>query len=69
MMILKICIRSNYTQKLIDERTKYFINPTGRFVVGGHVEISGLTEGNYSRHLWWIRSSWWWSFLWKGCTK
>jgi S-adenosylmethionine synthetase len=29
--------------KLLDEETKYFINPTGRFVVGGPFGDSGLT--------------------------
>ena len=43
---------------LIDENTKYFINPTGRFVIGGPLGDSGLTGrkiivdtyGGYSRH-------------------
>ena len=30
-------------QELIDENTKYFINPTGRFVIGGPHGDSGLT--------------------------
>ena len=30
--------------ELLDENTKYFINPTGRFVVGGPQGDSGLTE-------------------------
>ena len=30
-------------QNLVDENTKYFINPTGRFVVGGPHGDSGLT--------------------------
>ena len=30
-------------QELVDERTKYFINPTGRFVIGGPNGDSGLT--------------------------
>jgi S-adenosylmethionine synthetase len=29
--------------ELMDERTKYFVNPTGRFVVGGPMGDSGLT--------------------------
>ena len=43
---------------LLDENTKYFINPTGRFVIGGPLGDSGLTGrkiivdtyGGYSRH-------------------
>ena len=45
-------------EKLLDENTKYFINPTGRFVIGGPLGDSGLTGrkiivdtyGGYSRH-------------------
>ena len=45
-------------KKLLDENTKYFINPTGRFVIGGPLGDSGLTGrkiivdtyGGYSRH-------------------
>ena len=44
--------------RLLDENTKYFINPTGRFVVGGPQGDSGLTGrkiivdtyGGYARH-------------------
>ena len=44
--------------ELLDESTKYYINPTGRFVVGGPQGDSGLTGrkiivdtyGGYSRH-------------------
>ena len=44
--------------ELLDENTKYFINPTGRFVVGGPQGDSGLTGrkiivdtyGGYGRH-------------------
>ncbi len=43
---------------LLDENTKFFINPTGRFVIGGPVGDTGLTGrkviidtyGGYSRH-------------------
>lgn len=43
---------------LVDERTKFFINPTGRFVIGGPNGDSGLTGrkiivdtyGGYARH-------------------
>lgn len=45
-------------EALLDEETKYYINPTGRFVVGGPQGDSGLTGrkiivdtyGGYSRH-------------------
>jgi S-adenosylmethionine synthetase len=45
-------------QKLLDEKTRYFINPTGRFVIGGPLGDSGLTGrkiivdtyGGYARH-------------------
>ena len=45
-------------KELLDENTKYYINPTGRFVIGGPLGDSGLTGrkiivdtyGGYSRH-------------------
>jgi len=45
-------------QKLMDENTKYFINPTGRFTIGGPQGDAGLTGrkiivdtyGGYARH-------------------
>ncbi|WP_221663866.1 methionine adenosyltransferase [Bacillus velezensis] len=45
-------------EELIDEETKYFINPTGRFVIGGPQGDAGLTGrkiivdtyGGYARH-------------------
>ena len=45
-------------QELVDEKTKFFINPTGRFVIGGPNGDSGLTGrkiivdtyGGYARH-------------------
>jgi len=44
--------------ELLDDNTKYFINPTGRFVIGGPLGDSGLTGrkiivdtyGGYARH-------------------
>lgn len=45
-------------QDMVDEKTKFFINPTGRFVIGGPHGDSGLTGrkiivdtyGGYARH-------------------
>ncbi|MDR3310873.1 MAG: methionine adenosyltransferase [Oscillospiraceae bacterium] len=41
--ILKYVIRAALPAALLDAGTKYFINPTGRFVVGGPNGDSGLT--------------------------
>ena len=51
-------IRPVVSAELLDENTKFFINPTGRFVVGGPQGDSGLTGrkiivdsyGGYARH-------------------
>ncbi|BDC56019.1 MULTISPECIES: methionine adenosyltransferase [Bacillus] len=51
-------IRPVVPNELIDEETKYFINPTGRFVIGGPQGDAGLTGrkiivdtyGGYARH-------------------
>ena len=56
--ILEKVIRPVIAQELLDQNTKYYINPTGRFVVGGPVGDSGLTGrkiivdtyGGYGRH-------------------
>ena len=36
-------IKEVVPENLLDEKTKYFINPTGRFVIGGPLGDSGLT--------------------------
>jgi S-adenosylmethionine synthetase len=41
--ILEKVIKSTVPSKLLDENTKYHINPTGRFVVGGPMGDAGLT--------------------------
>ena len=41
--IMENVIRQVIPAQLLDENTKYFINPTGRFVVGGPQGDSGLT--------------------------
>ena len=56
--IEEFVIRAVIPAELMDENTKIFINPTGRFVVGGPQGDSGLTGrkiivdtyGGYSRH-------------------
>jgi S-adenosylmethionine synthetase len=41
--IFKHVIQATIPAKLLDENTKYHINPTGRFVVGGPMGDTGLT--------------------------
>ena len=56
--IKKEVINKIVPYELLDENTKYFINPTGRFIIGGPLGDSGLTGrkiivdtyGGYSRH-------------------
>ena len=56
--IIEKVVKPTIPAELLDEQTKYFINPTGRFVVGGPMGDSGLTGrkiivdtyGGYSRH-------------------
>src|SRR5690625_3969336 len=51
-------IKEEIPAELLDEHTKYYINPTGRFVVGGPQGDAGLTGrkiivdtyGGYARH-------------------
>jgi S-adenosylmethionine synthetase len=56
--IVKSIIREVLPKDLVDERTEFFINPTGRFVIGGPDGDTGLTGrkiivdtyGGYSPH-------------------
>lgn len=56
--IMEKVIDSVVPQNMLDENTKYYINPTGRFAIGGPLGDSGLTGrkiivdtyGGYSRH-------------------
>lgn len=41
--VMELVIKPSLPAKLISKQTKYFINPTGRFVVGGPMGDSGLT--------------------------
>ena len=56
--MVKYVIRPVVPAELVDQQTRIFINPTGRFVIGGPVGDSGLTGrkiivdtyGGYGRH-------------------
>ena len=56
--VIEKIIKTTIPAEFLDENTKYFVNPTGRFVVGGPQGDSGLTGrkiivdtyGGYSRH-------------------
>lgn len=56
--ILEHVIAPVIPKHLLDEKTRYFVNPTGRFVIGGPQGDSGLsgrkiivdTYGGYARH-------------------
>ncbi|MDR3748496.1 MAG: methionine adenosyltransferase [Acidobacteriota bacterium] len=41
--ILKHVIQAGLPEEMLDENTKYHINPTGRFVIGGPMGDTGLT--------------------------
>ena len=56
--VLEYVVKAVVPAELLDEETRYFINPTGKFVIGGPVGDSGLTGrkiivdtyGGYARH-------------------
>ena len=56
--VIEEIIRPNLPSRLLDGDTKYYVNPTGRFVIGGPVGDSGLTGrkiivdtyGGYAAH-------------------
>ncbi|PLY04141.1 MAG: methionine adenosyltransferase [Desulfuromonas sp.] len=41
--IMEEVIKKTLTQEMLDDKTEYFINPTGRFVIGGPMGDCGLT--------------------------
>jgi S-adenosylmethionine synthetase len=56
--LMEHVVRTTVPAELLDDNTKYYINPTGRFVIGGPQGDSGLTGrkiivdtyGGYGRH-------------------
>src|SRR5207247_11344943 len=56
--VIEMVIRPIIPAAMLDRNTKYHINPTGRFVIGGPMGDAGLTGrkvivdsyGGYSRH-------------------
>src|SRR5688500_1768003 len=41
--VMDLVIKKSLPAKLLDKKTKFFINPTGRFVIGGPFGDAGLT--------------------------
>ena len=56
--VIEEVIKTSLPKRLLDDQTKYYVNPTGRFVIGGPQGDSGLTGrkiivdtyGGYARH-------------------
>ncbi len=56
--VIETIIKENLPSRLLDADTKFYVNPTGRFVIGGPVGDSGLTGrkiivdtyGGYAAH-------------------
>lgn len=56
--VIEHVVKPIIPDELLDDETKYFINPTGKFIIGGPVGDSGLTGrkiivdtyGGYARH-------------------
>lgn len=41
--VIELCIKKTLPANLLDNKTKYYVNPTGRFVIGGPYGDAGLT--------------------------
>jgi S-adenosylmethionine synthetase len=41
--VIELCIKKTLPSNLLDNKTKYYVNPTGRFVIGGPYGDAGLT--------------------------
>jgi S-adenosylmethionine synthetase len=41
--VIELCIKKTLPASLLDAKTKYYVNPTGRFVIGGPFGDAGLT--------------------------
>ena len=49
--VVDLVIKEVIPEEMLDDDTKYFINPTGRFVVGGPMGDCGVRPQNHCRHL------------------